>query len=147
MKTILVPIDFSDGTDKVLAAAVKLARREDAQVHLVHVAAPDPDFVPYDAGPQVVREQVAEDLREEHRGLQALAARLGADGLQASARMVQGTTVDTILELAAKDDADCIVMGTHGHGALHRMVLGSVSEGVIRGAQCPVLVVPVRVAK
>ncbi|MHC4380142.1 MAG: universal stress protein, partial [Planctomycetota bacterium] len=131
----------------VLAAATKLARKEDAEVHLVHIAAPDPDFVPYDAGPQVVREQVAEDLREEHRELQQLAADLCTAGVHASARMVQGTTVGTILELAKKDNADCIVMGTHGHGALHRLVLGSVAEGVIRAAQCPVLVVPVRVAK
>lgn len=147
MKTILVPIDFSDGTHQVLTAATHLAHKEDAEVHLVHVAAPDPDFVPYDAGPQVVREQVAEDLREEHRELQKLAADLSESGIKASARMVQGATVETILELAEKDGADCIVMGTHGHGALHRLVLGSVAEGVIRSAQCPVLVVPVRVAK
>ena len=112
MKIILVPIDFSDGTDQVLAAATKLAYQEDAEVHLVHVAAPDPDFVPYDAGPQVVREQVAEDLREEHRELQRFAAELADLGLKASARMVQGATVDTILELAEKDGAECIVMGT-----------------------------------
>lgn len=146
MKHLLVPIDFSAGTDRVVAAAARIALREDAVLHLLHVAPPDPDFIPYDAGPNVVRDQVAEDLREEHRAIQQLADRLSADGFQASARMVQGATVDTILAWATRIEADCIVMGTHGHGALHRLVLGSVSEGVLRKTQCPVLVVPARVA-
>lgn len=146
MKHLLVPIDFTDGTDRILAAAARIARREEAILHLLHVAPPEPDFIPYDAGPDVVRDQVAEELREEHRAIQDLATRLSKDGFAASARMVQGATVDTILAWADRVQADCIVMGAHRHGALHRLVLGSVSEGVLRKAQCPVLVVPARVA-
>lgn len=146
MQHLLVPIDFSAGTDRVVAAAARIARCKDSILHLLHVAPPEPDFIPYDAGPDVVRDQVAEDLREEHREIQKWADRLVGDGFKAAARMVQGPTVDTILDWADRVEADCIVMGTHGHGALHRLVLGSISEGVLRKTQRPVLVVPARVA-
>jgi nucleotide-binding universal stress UspA family protein len=58
--------------------------------------------------------------------------------------MVMGPFVETIVEQADQTLADMIVIGSHGHGALFRMVLGSVSEGVVRQTDCPVLVVPIR---
>jgi nucleotide-binding universal stress UspA family protein len=59
-----------------------------------------------------------------------------------TALLVQGVTADTILEEAAKLAADIIVVGSRGKGALQQLVVGSVSEGVLRKSQCPVLVVP-----
>jgi nucleotide-binding universal stress UspA family protein len=144
MELLLVPIDFSAGTEKVLATALQLAKATGAAIRLLHVAPPDPDFVPYDAGPAVVRDQVAHELRAEHRSLQLAAAELNAGGIKTSARMVMGPFVETIVEQADQTLADMIVIGSHGHGALFRMVLGSVSEGVVRQTDCPVLVVPIR---
>jgi len=144
MELLLVPIDFSAGTDKVISCAKQLAQATGAAIRLLHVAPPDPDFVPYDAGPIVVRDQVAKDLRSEHRQVQRLAAALNENGVKASARMVMGPFVETIVDQADESLADMIVIGSHGHGALFRMVLGSVSEGVIRQSDCPVLVVPIR---
>lgn len=144
MELLLVPIDFSAGTEKVLATALDLAKATGAAIRLLHVAPPDPDFVPYDAGPAVVRDQVARDLRAEHRSLQRAAAKLNESGIQTSARMVMGPFVETIVEQADQTLANMIVIGSHGHGALFRMVLGSVSEGVVRQTDCPVLVVPIR---
>lgn len=144
MSTLLVPVDFSDVTDRVVEVATRLATALGSRVRLLHVAAPDPDFVGYEVGPQVVRDQVAAELREEHRAVQALADRIGAQGLSAEALMVQGATVATILEQADKIDAEMIVLGSHGHGALYRALLGSVSEGVMRHGSRPVLIVPTR---
>jgi nucleotide-binding universal stress UspA family protein len=56
--------------------------------------------------------------------------------------VVSGEPTREILAAAKRLDADLIVMGRHGHGNLRRAVLGSVVEGVLRGAPCPVLVVP-----
>lgn len=142
MRQILVPVDFSAVTDAVIEQAAALARCFDADLSLLHVAAPDPDFVGYDAGPETVREHVAVDLRNEHRELQALAESLRGRGLRAHAVSVQGSTVETILERAERIGAELIVIGSHGHGALYRALVGSVSEGVIRGSRCPVLLVP-----
>ena len=144
MELLLVPIDFSAGTERVLATAKQLATATNAALRLLHVAPPEPDFVPYDAGPAVVRAQVANDLREEHRHLQQLALELNEVGIKTSARMVMGPFVETIVDQAELSLADMIVIGSHGHGALFRMVLGSVSEGVVRQSDCPVLVVPIR---
>ncbi len=145
MSTLLVPVDFSDVTDRVVEVAARLAAALGSRVRLLHVADPDLDgFFGYEAGPQVVRDQVAAELREEHRALHRFADRLGTQGLEAEALFVQGTTVETILEQADKIDAELIVLGSHGHGALRRALLGSVSEGVMQRGSRPVLIVPAR---
>jgi nucleotide-binding universal stress UspA family protein len=146
MKNILVPVDFSDVTERVIEEAGSLCEALAAKLWLVHVAAPDPDFVGYDGGPQSVRDSVAQHLRDEHRDLQQKADALRASGLDAVALLVQGPTVDTILVEAKRLDADMIVMGSHGHGALYRALLGSVSEGVLHKTTCPLTIVPGRIS-
>jgi len=144
MRTILVPIDFSDVTTRVVDTATNLAKAFSGKLCLLHIAAPDPAFVGWEPGPDIARHQRATDLRDEHRRTQELAEQLRSQGLDAQALLVQGPTVETILERAAKLGADLIVMGSHGHGALYRALLGSISEGVVRQANCPVLIIPAR---
>lgn len=141
---LLVAVDFSDPTERILKVAGRLARSLDAEVWLVHVAEPEPDFVGYDAGPDTVREQVAKEFREEHRSLQAHADQLREQGVDATAMLVRGPTVDTLLHMAEKQDSDLIVVGSHGRGMVAEMLLGSVSQGLVRSGKCPVTVVPVR---
>lgn len=142
MRHILVPIDFSSVTPRLLEQAVDLADRFSSELHLLHVAAPEPDFVGYDTGPESVRDFVATELRAEHRQLQEIATQLRRPSRVVHAHSIQGDTVETILERARHVGADLIVIGSHGHGALYRALLGSISEGVLRGTPCPVLVVP-----
>lgn len=144
MRQLLVPVDFSPVTAAVLDHAARIAAGFAAEVTLLHVAAPEPEFVGYDAGPETVRSNVASGLRQVHRDLQELADDLRGRGIEAHAVCVQGSTVDVILERAQRMAADLIVLGSHGHGALYRALMGSVSEGVLRGASCPVLIVPAR---
>jgi nucleotide-binding universal stress UspA family protein len=144
MRNVLAAIDFSDISTAVVGSARSLAAHYSAHLHLVHVAPPDPEFVGYDPGPQYVRDHAAKDLRAEHRQLQELARNLANDGLAVTAHCLQGSTIETILKKAVDTQADVIVVGSHGRGALSRMVLGSVSHGVVQGSACPVLVVPVR---
>lgn len=107
-------------------------------------AAPEPDFVGYDAGSPAVRDQVAHEHREEHRQLQAHAQALRDLGVDCTALLIQGPTVETILREAQRLDADLIVMATHGHGAVFDLVVGSVSHDVLRQARVPLVMVPVR---
>jgi nucleotide-binding universal stress UspA family protein len=144
MKKLLAAIDFSNATEGVVTQAAALAESFSAELTLIHVAAPDPDFVGYDAGPDSVREARADELRFEHRKLQEIAERLRGRGIAAKALLIQGPTIEKILDEAKHLRADAIVIGSHGHGALHRALLGSVSEGVMRGTTCPVHVVPSR---
>lgn len=141
---ILVAVDLSPASEKVVAAAGRVARLTGAKVYILHVAEPEPDFVGYDAGPEVVRTQVANEYRREHRDVQALADKLRADGLDASALLIQGPTVETALKEAENLDAELIVVGTHGHSAVYDVLIGSYSAGIIRKSKRPVLVVPIR---
>ncbi len=140
---LLVAIDFSDPTDLIMRVARRLAASLDASVWIVHAAEPEPDFVGYDAGPEVVRGQVAKELREEHRQLQDYADQLREHGVEAKAILAQGPTVEVLLELAEKQGSDLIVVGSHGRGMVAEMFMGSVSQGLIRDGKYPVTVVPV----
>ncbi len=140
---LLVAIDFSDPTDLIMRVAKRMAASLDASVWIVHAAEPEPDFVGYDAGPEVVRGQVAKELRDEHRSLQKYADQLRDAGIETKAILAQGPTVDTLLEMAEKQDSDLIVVGSHGRGMVAEMFMGSVSQGLIRDGRYPVTVVPV----
>ena len=72
MNNIVVPVDFSEQTEDALQLARNFGRALDAKIWLLHIAAPEPDFVGYDAGPDTVRKQVAKELREEHAKVQEL---------------------------------------------------------------------------
>ncbi len=144
MKTILVPLDFSDCLDSLVQMAETLARPLEAKLALLHVATPEPEFIGYGPGPQSVRDNVAKQLTEVHQRMHELETQLAKQGLSVTAVTVQGYPDEKIVSEAEKLEADLIIMGSHGHGALHNLLVGSVTEGVLRKAPCPVLVVPRR---
>lgn len=144
MKSILVPVDFSDCAKLVIEAAIPMAKALAASVTLIHVAQPEPEFIGYEPGPQTVRDSVAKELVEEHRKIRALEKAFKDAGVSVTALVFQGYPVEKIEEQALKHHVDMIIMGSHGHGALHNLLVGSVTEGVMRRAICPVLVVPSR---
>lgn len=130
--------------------ANRLATAFESKVVVLHVAEPEPEFVGFEPGPILVgagpnamplTSAVARDFREEHRRLEALKQSFD-EGLEVKALQIQGSTVEKILLEAATHDAGFIVMGSHGHGALYHLLVGSVTEGVLKGATCPVVVVP-----
>lgn len=142
MKTILAALDFSPVAADVVARAAELARAFGATLWLVHVAAPDPDFVGYEPGPQTVRRSVAAELHDVHRHLQEQSAELRASGLECTGLLVQGSTPEMIVREAERLDADLIVLGSHGHSVIRRALLGSVSEHVLHHANRPLLILP-----
>jgi nucleotide-binding universal stress UspA family protein len=142
MQSVLAAVDFSPVSQAVVEHAASLAEAFGAELTLIHVVAPDPEFVGYEAGPQSVRDSRAREIRNEHRELGAIAAKLRERSMSVRPLLAQGPTVETILGEAQRLEADTIVIGSHGHGALYRALLGSVSEGIVRAARIPVLVVP-----
>jgi nucleotide-binding universal stress UspA family protein len=141
---LLVGIDFSESAQAIIDQAVLLARALNAKIWLIHVAEPDPAFVGYEADPAVMRDVVAKKYHEEHRHLQAMSRSLREDGCDCVGLLVQGATVETILREAANLAADMIVIGSHGKGALKRLLIGSTSEGVLHQSDIPVHIVPTR---
>jgi nucleotide-binding universal stress UspA family protein len=142
IERVLVCVDFSEVSDAVVGYAKTVSALAGAEVRLLHVAAPNPDFVGFEAGPDVVRNQVAHALREEHRKLEHLAEAFAEANVRATPLMMQGPTADTILEQSRRYAANLVVLGSHGHGALHDLLAGSVAREVLRKSSVPVLVVP-----
>ena len=149
---LLVGVDLSDSTEKIVKKAAELARALAAKVWLLHAVQAEPaDFyvggqesgaAGFDMDPQAFRDLLAKRFHDEHRQIQALADRLRQTGLDATALLVLGAAVAAMLEEASKLDVDMIVVGSHGHGAMHQLLVGSVSEGILHKSECPILVVP-----
>ncbi len=141
--SLLVALDFSAVADAQLDMVKRFAT-PGSVIHLLHVAEPDPSFIGMEAGPDEVRDQMAREFRQEHQRLAKMAALLRDAGHVVHPLLVQGPTIQTILAEADRVGAGMIVVGSHGHGNLFDLVVGSVSAGVIRKATVPVLVVPSR---
>lgn len=144
MKKILVPVDFSSATAPTVAVAEHLARALSGELILLHVAQPEPEFIGYEPGPSSVRDAVARQFVEEHKRIHELDRSIEREGFKVTSLVVQGYTVDKILQEIGRLGAELVVMGSHGHGKLAHLLTGSVTEGVLRKSPCPVVVVPTR---
>ncbi len=138
---ILCPVDLSDVSRHAIEHAAVLARWYQARITALHVrnpvVIPSADFTA--VGP--VRFPLTEDEIEEARA-QVVACLEPARGLDTDVIVEHGQPVDRILERATALPADLIVIGTHGAGGFQHLVLGSITEKVLRKATCPVLTVP-----
>lgn len=138
IRRILVPLDFSHHSDHALDLAVDLARRFEAEVHVLHavhlpaqLVAPDQVMIPRDLW-SAVRDAAA-------RRLEKTLQKLGDAGVEGTSHLLELPAPTAIVETASKVQADLIVMGTRGLTGLKHVILGSVAERVLRTAPCPVL--------
>mgnify|MGYP001817170060 CR=1 FL=1 len=139
---LLVAVDLSEATQIIVDRVEELAMALSAKVWILHNAEPEPDFVEFKVDPQAAREALAAKFHNEHLQVQDIANQLRKTGLEATALLVHGATVDTILKEASDLDVDMIVVGTHGRGAMYQLIMGSVSEGILHKSRYPVLVIP-----
>lgn len=139
---LLVAVDFSSAFESVIAQAGKLGNLLDAKIWLLHVADPNPELVGNEVASQELRFLAANEFHKEHRKLQQAGDELRKAGLDCVALLVQGGTVTTILSEAEKLDIDMIILGSHGKDTMKKLLLGSISEDVIKTSTIPILVVP-----
>jgi nucleotide-binding universal stress UspA family protein/mono/diheme cytochrome c family protein len=140
IKRILVPLDFSTNSSRALDYALTLARRFDAGLHLVHVCEVPTMMTPALDAYAIAYTDWSNRLGEEAEK-QLIEATARIADLRVSTEVLFGSPAPAIIESALANQADLIVMGTHGHGAVMHMVMGNVAERVVRGAPCPVLTV------
>lgn len=149
---LLIAVDLSESTEKIVKKAEEIASRLSAGVWLLHVVHPEPaDFYiggrkpesdGFEMDPQSYRDSLAKRYHGEHRQLQEIADRFRKTGIDTTALLVEGDTVETILKEASKLDVDMIIAGSHGRGAMYQLLVGSSSEGVLQKSARPVLVIP-----
>ena len=82
MKNILVNIDFDKGVNLIINQSVELAEKFNSKIWLMHIVAPDPEFVGYGVGPQYIRDFRAKDIRKEHQLLQSYSDELQKKGIK-----------------------------------------------------------------
>ncbi|GAB4325085.1 MAG: universal stress protein [Bacteroidales bacterium] len=139
---ILAALDLSPASDKIISVLAGFAPRLQATVWLIHVAPPDPDFIGYDIGPKTERDFIAKKLHQLHLQIQEIARKHQSEGLNLIPLLVQGPTVETILEQAKKLEVDFIAVGSHGHTRMQHLLAGSVSKELLKKSDIPLLVVP-----
>jgi len=139
---LLVAVDLSEATQVIVDKVRKITRDYPARVWIVHNAEPPPDSVEFKTDPLAARESLAKKFHNEHCQIQEIADRLREADLDATALLVHGPTVETILKEASDLDVDMIVVGAHGKGAMHELLVGSVSKGILHKSSYPVLVIP-----
>ena len=137
-KKILVPVDFSFGSERAVEKAAELARAMEASVELMHVYQL-PVFALPDSSITVSPTYIADLTDRAQRALEKHRAALQADGIEASTKLMEGMPAQAIVEHANDISAEMIVMGTHGHSGFKRFLLGSTAERVVRMASVPVL--------
>jgi len=140
IRTILVPLDGSAGSEAVLPAVEDLARAEGAKVHLLHVASTQVDAVVVDGRVVVYCDQEAERIRQEALSYLQKAAR-AIPGVTVELAVRFGDPADGIVREVESADADLVAMATHRRTGVRRLLKGSVAEKVERIAKVPVLLV------
>jgi len=141
LNRILVPVDYSDASMQVLPFAESLADSSETELHLLHVNQPVVVYAslggavaPMSAATPVLPTPLELETKLRHAtGLESVP--------QARTKrvVVQGMPATAIVDYAKENDVDLIVMSTHGHTGLTRLLMGSVAESVVRTACCPVM--------
>lgn len=140
IKRILVPIDFSGCSKRALQYALPLARQFGARLVLVYVM-PANYFIGSEFGPVDFPVPEAEWRAQSQQELGAMARREIGTEVAFDAVVVQGQPAHEIAAAAVEYQASLIVISTHGRTGLRHVLVGSVTENVVRYAPCPVLVV------
>lgn len=134
---VVVATDGSPGADQAVAAGARLAHALRAALVLVYVRPPvGPLGEPY------YQEKVSEQMEHARAALERARETASAAGVECEEEIVEGQAAEAIVELARARDAELIVVGSRGLGAVAGALLGSVSSAVVHRADRPVLVVP-----
>jgi len=142
MRKILCAVDFSGINQKIINYVINLAKNNGSKIYLLHVSEPPSAFLGDDFGPQIARDLKAETIKKERQKLDEITANIKVVDVEVSIIHQQGSTVETILEVAKEREVDIIVLGSHGRGVIANAIMGSTSEGVVNKSRCPVLIIP-----
>jgi len=143
-KKILCPIDFSEPSYEALKVASEMAQKFSAELTVIHVVPDIPKATPPDPSAQGTEAYLRyqRELESESKNLLRDAVRkyVAAD-LKVREIIETGDAAHIVSQIAEEEDADLVVVSTHGRTGWRRFVFGSVAERIVRYAQCPVLVI------
>jgi nucleotide-binding universal stress UspA family protein len=139
-KKIVCPVDFSEFTDEILNYAVNIAKKYNAELHLIHIIPNLNYFTPYEsfltpenliAIERNIEKEVDKDFDKITKTLDMSVKKV----------VKTGVTFVEIIDYIKTEGIDLVVMGTHGRSAIEHILIGSVAEKVVRKSPCPVLTI------
>lgn len=141
MKRIVVPLDGSDSSFNAAKYAIKLAKMANAEVLFMH-AVVNPPYIEYRAAGQMITTYIDEAKRQAEMWYMKVGDLASKNSVKFSAETILDvvSAADSIVNYAENSEADLIVIGTKGRTGIKRILLGSVANGVVMHANCPVLV-------
>jgi len=151
-ENILVPLDGSEHSLRALEIAIQITKKFDGKITLLHVysvgvrpiAMPEPTTLTPPSVPIMAPADFSKVVEAARKAGTAILGegenKVKAEGVQVETLLREGHKVQEILKVARDNKFDLIVMGARGISKIREMLLGSVSDGVIRNAPCPVLV-------
>ena len=140
LKNIMLATDFSDVADRALEYAVSIARRFDSKLYVTHIIPPDSyAMVPPD--PVITAPPLGEFRRRVMRNMEEMPRSGRLIGVSHQTIVKEGVLWPAIDALIKEHNVDLLVLGTHGLGAVVKMLIGSVAEEIFRQARIPVLTV------
>lgn len=142
-KSILVPLDGSRRAEAILPHVEDMAQRYEARIVFLQVLEPAPVIVgPYDAEAFFYQpEEMEERQKEVDAYLAGLEGEFREKGISSKRIVAQGPVVQSIIDVAEREDADLIAMASHGRGGLTRVFYGSVAAGVLQRVDRPLLLI------
>jgi universal stress protein A len=139
-KKIVCPVDFSEFTDEILNCAVDIAKKYNAELHLIHIIPNLNYFTPYEsfltpenliAIERNIEKEVDKDFDKITKTVDMSVKKV----------VKTGVTFVEIIDYIKTEGIDLVVMGTHGRSAIEHILIGSVAEKVVRKSPCPVLTI------
>jgi len=146
MKKILAAVDFSNATSGVAATAAEMAKAFGAELHLLHVIEPEPTYTAYgftpDEFPAIHTFHEETRTRAQKRLDEASSKVAGLAGATPFTHLGDGSPLHVLEDKIKELGVDLVVLGSHGHGVVASILLGSVAEGMVRKSLVPTLVIP-----
>jgi nucleotide-binding universal stress UspA family protein len=142
LQPIVFATDFSPASDPAFRKATEMARKEGAELIVAHVYEPPAPLSHSGVADDLIEAELDEKIRNDvQKKLEPVLARARAEGVRVRGEILAGHTAKKLSELAVKNGAGMLVIGTHGRTGLKKLVMGSVASQVIATAPCPVLTV------
>ncbi len=140
LQKIICALDLSEHSKTVAEYACMLAKATNASIVAVYAAPTLTQYTGFHVPPNTIDSFVGEIVSGAEKAMAQFVSE-NFEGVETKAEVVVGYAAEEILEIAAKEDADMIVMGTHGRKGIDRILFGSVAERVVKNSHLPVLTI------
>jgi nucleotide-binding universal stress UspA family protein len=141
VKKILVPVDFSENSQKILRSAVQIAEKFSAGLSVVFVVQSFEDYSGFFVPHMPISQFEEEMVQSAEKKMESFLKENLDETISCDSKILAGDVAEEIISYAEREKAGLIVMGTHGYKGLEKVLFGSIAEKVVKTAPCPVLTI------